>query len=96
MNRVFTKKGDVVYDPSKISQKVLVEQGCGEYTNNVDKAKAALGTRGVRKTSVLENLVLQARNSSCFPVLDDSLHLCYRTHRTISMEDKNLVQNNVW
>jgi len=48
INRIFTPKGEVLYDPSKISQKVLVEQGCGEYTNNVDKAKAALESRGAK------------------------------------------------
>jgi hypothetical protein len=47
INRIFTPKGELLYDPSKISQKVLVEQGCGEYTNSVDKAKAALEKRGV-------------------------------------------------
>lgn len=47
INRIFTAKGELLYDPSKISQKVLVEQGCGEYTNSVDKAKAALEKRGV-------------------------------------------------
>lgn len=49
INRIFTTKGEVLYDPSKVSQKVLVEQGCGEYTNSVDKAKAALTSRGVNK-----------------------------------------------
>jgi len=48
INRIFTPKGEVLYDPSKVSQKVLVEQGCGEYTNSIDKAKAALETRGVK------------------------------------------------
>jgi hypothetical protein len=48
INRIFAAKGDVLYDPAKVSQKVLVEQGCGEYTNNVDKAKAALEIRGVK------------------------------------------------
>ncbi|NCB63928.1 MAG: hypothetical protein EOM52_10040, partial [Clostridia bacterium] len=38
INRIFNPKGEVLYDPAKISQKVLVEQGCGEYTNSVDKA----------------------------------------------------------
>ena len=47
INRIFTPKNELLYDPSKISQKVLVEQGCGEYTNTVDKAKAALEKRGV-------------------------------------------------
>lgn len=54
INRIFTVKGEVLYDPAKISQKVLVEQGCGEYTNNVDKAKAALDTRGVKNPLVIK------------------------------------------
>jgi hypothetical protein len=53
INRIFTPKGDVLYDPSKISQKVLVEQGCGEYTNSVEKAKAALESRGVKNPLVV-------------------------------------------
>jgi hypothetical protein len=54
INRIFNPKGEVLYDPAKISQKVLVEQGCGEYTNSVDKAKAALGKRGVRNPLVIK------------------------------------------
>lgn len=54
INRIFTPRGEVLYDPSKISQKVLVEQGCGEYTNSVDKAKAALETRGVRNPLIVK------------------------------------------
>jgi len=54
INRIFTQKGEVLYDPSKISQKVLVEQGCGEYTNSVDKAKAALEQRGVANPMVIK------------------------------------------
>ncbi len=54
INRIFTQKGDVLYDPSKISQKVLVEQGCGEYTNSVEKAKAALEKLGVKNPLVIK------------------------------------------
>jgi len=53
INRIFNPKGEVLYDPAKISQKVLVEQGCGEYTNSVDKARAALGKRGVKNPLVV-------------------------------------------
>ncbi len=53
INRIFTAKGELLYDPSKISQKILVEQGCGEYTNSVDKAKAALEKRGVKNPFVV-------------------------------------------
>lgn len=54
INRIFTQKGEVLYDPSKISQKVLVEQGCGEYTNTVDKAKAALEQRGAKNPLIIK------------------------------------------
>lgn len=54
INRIFNPKGEVLYDPAKISQKVLVEQGCGEYTNSIDKAKAALGKRGVKNPLVVK------------------------------------------
>jgi len=54
INRIFNSKGEVLYDPAKISQKVLVEQGCGEYTNSVDKGRAALGKRGVRNPLVVK------------------------------------------
>ncbi|MBI4691579.1 MAG: hypothetical protein HY754_15145 [Nitrospirae bacterium] len=54
INRIFTQKGEVLYDPSKISQKVLVEQGCGEYTNTIDKAKAALEQRGTKNPLIIK------------------------------------------
>lgn len=54
INRIFAAKGDVLYDPAKISQKVLVAQGCGEYTNSVDKAKASLASRGVKNPMVIK------------------------------------------
>ena len=63
INRIFTAKGEVLYDPSKISQKILVEQGCGEYTTSVDKARAALGKRGVKNPLVV-------RTSGAFSATD--------------------------
>lgn len=54
INRIFTVKGEVIYDPAKISQKVLVEQGCGEYTNSIEKARAALSSRGVNNPMVIK------------------------------------------
>lgn len=54
INRIFATKGDILYDPAKISQKVLVEQGCGEYTNSIDKAKAALSARGVKNPLIIK------------------------------------------
>ena len=69
INRIFTPKGELLYDPSKISQKVLVEQGCGEYTNSVDKAKAALEKRAVKNPLVVT--AAGAVGSSDLQVSDD-------------------------
>ncbi len=69
INRIFTQKGELLYDPSKVSQKVLVEQGCGEYTNNVDKAKAALEKRGVKNPIIVT--AAGAVNPSDLQVSDD-------------------------
>lgn len=54
INRIFTSKNELLYDPSKVSQKVLVEQGCGEYTNSVDKARAALESRGIKHPLIVK------------------------------------------
>ena len=69
INRIFTAKGEVLYDPAKVSQKVLVEQGCGEYTNSVDKARAALASRGVTNPLLLK--ASGALNRSDLQVSDD-------------------------
>jgi hypothetical protein len=53
-NRIFSSKKELLYDPSRVSQKVLVEQGCGEYTNTVEKAKAALVSRGIKNPLIVK------------------------------------------
>ncbi len=69
INRIFTVKGEVLYDPAKVSQKVLVEQGCGEYTNSQDKARAALAVRGVTNPLLLK--ASGANNRSDLQVSDE-------------------------
>lgn len=54
INRIFSGKGEALYDPSKISQKILVEQGAGEYTNTIEKARAALEARGAKAPMVVK------------------------------------------
>ena len=54
INRIFTLKGEVLYDPSRVEEKILVEKGCGEYTNSVDKARDALQRRGVKNPMVVK------------------------------------------
>lgn len=54
INRIFSTTGEVLYDPARISQRVLIEQGCGEYTNSIDKARAALGKRAVKNPLIVK------------------------------------------
>ena len=46
VNRILTDKNEVVFDPSKIVSSVLLERGCGGFTNDEKKAKALLQTWG--------------------------------------------------
>jgi hypothetical protein len=69
INRVFTLKGEVLYDPSKVQEKILVENGCGDYTNSVEKAKSALQTRGTQNPLVIK--AVGTLNPSDLKVADD-------------------------
>ncbi len=53
-NRLFTVKGEVLYDPAKVNKKILDEQGCGEYVNSVEKARIALAGRGVKNPLIVK------------------------------------------
>ena len=64
INRIFTSKGEVLYDPSRVEQKILVEKGCGEYTSSVEKARDALQQRGVKNPLSLRLPGLQALRTS--------------------------------
>ncbi len=54
INRILTKNGEVVYDPAKVAQDILVERGAAEYTNDIGKAKALLGERGSNNPIVVK------------------------------------------
>lgn len=59
INRIFSKRDEALYDPTRVSQKVLVEQGAGEYSNSVEKARAALEIRGTRQPLVIKAVALK-------------------------------------
>ncbi|MEK6790471.1 MAG: hypothetical protein AABY45_02085 [Deltaproteobacteria bacterium] len=54
INRVLSQNGDVVYDPAKVAQNILVERGAAEYTNDVGKAKAMLSERGSANPAIIK------------------------------------------
>ncbi len=48
VNRILTAQGEIIFDPSKIVSSILVERGCGGFTNNESKAMALLKTWGAK------------------------------------------------
>jgi len=46
INRILTKKNEVIFDPSKIASAILIERGCGGFTTDMNKAKALLKVWG--------------------------------------------------
>ena len=54
LNRVLTNKGEVIYDPSKASQKALAEHGSAAYANDVAQARTILSKRGSLKALIVK------------------------------------------
>ena len=54
LNRIVTAKGEVIYDPSKATQKALSEHGPAVYANAVAAAKELLAKKGSVKPLVVK------------------------------------------
>jgi hypothetical protein len=54
INRILTEQGEILYDPSKIAQEILVERGSGDYTTDTGKAKAILSQRGSQRPLLVQ------------------------------------------
>ncbi|GAB4439032.1 MAG: hypothetical protein OHK0040_10510 [bacterium] len=54
VNRIVNEKGEAVYEPSKIAQEILIKKGCGDYTNDLGKAKAILAERNLKNPLVIK------------------------------------------
>src|SRR3989304_5738364 len=46
LNRIVSRGGEVLYDPSKAAPEVVAQNGPAEYTDSIDKAYAMLWKRG--------------------------------------------------
>ena len=58
VNRILNKKGDVLFDPSKVVNSILIERGTGGFTNQLGKAKGLLAS-----WNSLKPLLIQAVES---------------------------------
>jgi len=53
-NRIITESRDILFEPSKVSPRMLIERGCGGYTTTQDKAKALLASWGSKSPLVVK------------------------------------------
>ena len=44
VNRILNRKGDILFDPSKVVNSILIERGTGGFTNQLGKAKGLLAS----------------------------------------------------
>ena len=54
VNRIVNEKGEAIYEPSKIAQEILIKKGCGDYTNDLGKAKAILAERNLKNPLIVK------------------------------------------
>lgn len=54
INRIVNDKGEAVYEPAKIAQEILIKKGCGDYTNDLGKAKAILAERNLKNPLIVK------------------------------------------
>lgn len=71
INRVLTRSGEIIYDPAKVAQNILVERGAAEYTNDVGKARALLGERGAGNPMVVKAAMVM-KNTDAVVEPDDA------------------------
>ncbi|WP_291327102.1 hypothetical protein [Desulfovibrio sp. UCD-KL4C] len=59
VNRILTENNEVLFDPSKVLNQVLIERGCGGYTTDLQKAKALLESWGSKSPMILHGKTVQ-------------------------------------
>ena len=77
VNRILTEKNEVLFDPSKVLNQVLIERGCGGYTTDLQKARALLESWGSKSPMVLKGKTVQNVTDAVVSVNDASTVFAY-------------------
>jgi hypothetical protein len=77
VNRILTEKNEVLFDPSKVLNQVLIERGCGGYTTDLQKARALLDSWGSKSPMVLKGKTVQNVTDAVVSVEDASTVFAY-------------------
>ncbi len=90
VNRILNENGEIIFDPSKIVSSVLVERGCGGFTNNEDKAIALLKTWG-SKNPLKIKAVKVIKNTDVAVNKDDSALIFVNNEKTQFLNQARVV-----
>ena len=90
VNRVVTEKGDVVFGPSRVVNSVLIERGCGGFTNQIDKAKGLLATWGSNNPMHLKAVKVQ-RGTDAVIGVDEAAALYTHDQKTSFLSQAKVV-----
>jgi len=77
VNRILTENNEVLFDPSKVLNQVLIERGCGGYTTDLQKAKALLASWGSKSPMVLKGKTVQNVTDAVVSVDDAAAVFAY-------------------
>lgn len=77
VNRILTDKNEVLFDPSKVLNQVLIERGCGGYTTDLQKARALLESWGSKSPMVLKGKTVQNVTDAVVSVEDAATVFAY-------------------
>ncbi|WP_034623661.1 hypothetical protein [Maridesulfovibrio hydrothermalis] len=77
VNRILTENNEVLFDPSKVLNQVLIERGCGGYTTDLQKAKALLESWGSKSPMVLKGKTVQNVTDAVVSVDDAAAVFAY-------------------
>ena len=90
VNRILNEKGEIIFDPSKIVSSVLVERGCGGFTNNEDKAIALLKTWGSKNPLKIKAIKV-IKNTDVAVNKDDSALIFVNNEKTQFLNQARVV-----
>lgn len=77
VNRILTENNEVLFDPSKVLNQVLIERGCGGYTTDLQKAKALLESWGSKSPMILKGKTVQNVTDAVVSVDDAAAVFAY-------------------
>jgi len=90
VNRILNEQGEIIFDPSKIVSSVLVERGCGGFTNDEAKAMALLKTWGAKNPLKIKAIKV-LKNTDVEVSKDDAALIFANNERTQFLNQARVV-----